>query len=385
MKALLSLGIFNKNILFPVIGGIISFTSNIIVDKSKFSDCLIVLYLGSSFGMTLSFILVIIHNHINKINGISFDKIYQKEKKEKFIHRIKYVLLCASLDFIETCLIYKYCLNVKVSLWIFDIIFLSLFSYIILKIKIYKHHYLSIIVIIVTGIIVDIIIGHYNNISDIKNILFKLLTEIMISLDVVVTKYTMENKYYSPYEMCFYAGIFEFILYSLLLLLSYHLKFLDNFKADMKIFELKDICIFIILIILLFIYNLFNYITVKKTSTFHILIIIILGELAPYILEIIDNKYKSYKIITIILGLFLILFMTLIFNEIIELNFLGLEEYTKKNIYIRSKLDEKGEDDNESRCSEGNYTFNLEEEDTPKLKITEENFYSIPLKEFNKE
>ena len=48
-------------------------------------------------------------------------------------------------------------------------------------------------------------------------------------------------------------------------------------------------------------------------------------------------------VITIIFYI-IIFFMTLIFTEIIELNFLGLEENTKKNIQLRVSQNENNEE-----------------------------------------
>ena len=45
-----------------------------------------------------------------------------------------------------------------------------------------------------------------------------------------------------------------------------------------------------------------------------------------------------------------ILFISLIFNEIIEINFLGLSDNTKKNIIVRSETEDKN--------LEKNYTMN---------------------------
>ena len=58
--------------------------------------------------------------------------------------------------------------------------------------------------------------------------------------------------------------------------------------------------------------------------------------------------------------------MTLIFNEIIELNFCGLKLNTKKNIAKRASLENKILNDNDSICSEGDYLINLENIDEKK-------------------
>ena len=79
MTALISFGRYNRNIIFPFLSGIISFVVNIILDKSKFSDYPIILCLCSSFGMSLSFIFVIIYNLKNKIKRKTISAKIQKK------------------------------------------------------------------------------------------------------------------------------------------------------------------------------------------------------------------------------------------------------------------------------------------------------------------
>ena len=68
----------------------------------------------------------------------------------------------------------------------------------------------------------------------------------------------------------------------------------------------------------------------KKDTPCHIFIVFVFGQLAYY--------YDLTKISTIsIICLIIILFFSLIFNEIIELHFFGLSHYTKKNIINRAE------------------------------------------------
>ena len=66
--------------------------------------------------------------------------------------------------------------------------------------------------------------------------------------------------------------------------------------------------------------------------------------------------------IIIIIGLFIILIMTLLFNEVIELNCFGLQNNTKKNIQLRAKIEENNlinNKDEEDNVSLENYVFNI--------------------------
>ncbi len=367
MKSFITFGDLDKNILYPIIGGILKFILNVILIKEDFSNHPLVTSIGSSLGMSLSFFLLLIYKCRTKSSDINIDlkkysKMIQKSKlsikyeynnQYKLIRRdkFKYIILSCMIDFITTILILKYCISIKINIWIFDILFISLFSYLILKKKIYKHHYISIIIIIITGVSLDIILGNYNDFYyNIGPNIINFVCEILFSLGLVINRYTMEFKFSPVYEICYYQGIFGLFLYILLLILSKYITFLNNFFDNFEGFETKHIFIFIIIVIFQFIYNLCIFNTIINTSTCHILIIIIFSELSLYFINLIEDKDNS---IIIIIALLFILFMILIFIEVIELNFFGLSKNTKKNISLRAKLDQQ---------NSINDTFNFDED-----------------------
>ncbi len=164
MTFLISFGKFDKNIIYPILSGIFCFTANYILTQSKMAEFPIVLNMSSSIGMTLSFIFVIIYKHNNKRKSYFLIEHNSKNiNKRKICNKFKYIIFCGLLDFLETFLINKFCLNCKLNLWIFDFLFLAIFSYFLFGTKIYIHHYLSIIFIILNGILLDLFLDHYNN------------------------------------------------------------------------------------------------------------------------------------------------------------------------------------------------------------------------------
>ena len=76
----------------------------------------------------------------------------------------------------------QFCTHCQVNMWIFDIAFISKFSYIIFKSKLYIHHYISIILIIIIGILLDIYLGYiFNDLDYTLSMLFKFISEIALS------------------------------------------------------------------------------------------------------------------------------------------------------------------------------------------------------------
>ena len=91
-------------------------------------------------------------------------------------------------------------------------------------------------------------------------------------------------------------------------------------------------------------FNLFSHITIKHFTSYHVFLLLIMGDLSS-----LDWRGKNFGEECIIIVIFFIEFiMILIFCEIIELDFCGLEENTRKNIVTRAASEqfEIGEENN---------------------------------------
>ena len=210
----------------------------------------------------------------------------------------------------------------------------SIFYYLIFKKKLYKHHYLSIILIILIGLIIDLVLGNLQ--KDITEhyllLLMRFLREILYSFHDVVDKYIMEKKYGSIYEIAFYTGLINIILLGILSILDYYYFGLDNLPNYFNNFDrIELLVIFVTMITQLGLY-LCLVMTNKNYTPCHLFMIFVFGQSAYYI------DFSGTSIIIIICLIF-ILFFSLIFNEIIEINFWGLSDNTKKNIRKRAETE----------------------------------------------
>ena len=97
-----------------------------------------------------------------------------------------------------------------------------------------------------------------------------------------------------------------------------------------------------------------------------------------------DENIGSKINITIICSIFLVLclFMSLIFIEIIQLNFCGLSTMTKKNIEERARIDSmlNDENDNDEDIKENNKEKKSENIDEKRISIKG---YSVELNELS--
>ena len=351
----ISLGTINKKILFSVFAGLFKFGANIFLYHSevKMNSHPCILSVNAGLGLSLSFFpFLYLKLRDRKLNSskssskIQISFIYNNEMTKKSKKKYLYILVIASLDFLQKFLTFFFSKLFLENFWIFDTCLLLIFSSLILKAKFYSHHFFSLIMMIIIGIILNVINYYESNIT-FWEVAVTLLTEIFYCLENVICKHTMEIKFSSPYEICFYVGLFELILFSVLLIIftnvplssiekMNHLNenYIDDIYNYLDKVDITEGFIFVLLMLLRCIFILFGFVTVDFFTPAHIVLILIVGEVSFIFFA--NYNWKLY--LKIIFFVFL-LFFVLIFTEIIELNVFGLQKNTKKNIRKRSGED----------------------------------------------
>jgi hypothetical protein len=225
--------------------------------------------------------------------------------------------------------------KIKSNSWYLYILITSAFYYIIFKIKLFKHHYLSIIIIILSGIIIDLVLGNLQN--DFLNHFFLLLISILriilLSFYYVIVKYTIEKKFVSVYEIIFFIGIINFVMFIIFAIFDYFFFDIDDYEKYFYNFNGIELLVALGIMITQLGMDICITITDKNESPCHIFIIFVFGQLAYYFFNL--NEY----LVIVIICLILMLFFTLVFNEIIEINLWGLSLNTKRNIINRAQSD----------------------------------------------
>ena len=346
--SVISLGLIGKNLIPIIIGCIFCFLSRLLVvyDITGLYEHKIIPHLIVSSSLLFT---IIPHLMIKKeiVSASKDEELNQEDDKEILIYNEKidvsilmkgkypYIILSSVLFFAQSVML-LFTLKIKSNTWIMDILFTLIFYYLFFKIKLYKHHYLSIILIILAGIVLDLILKNIQ--SDIDyNVLFLLLTllrEILYSLFVVINKYSMEKKFCSVYEIIFFNGLIQLILISIFSIFDYYFFKLENFGEYFNNFNFIKLLVIFGTIITQLGLNISIFYTIKKNTPCHFFIIFTFGKFAYYM------NFSRISIIIIIFLLF-ILFLSLIFNEIIEINCFGLSKNTKKNIINRAENEEK--------------------------------------------
>ena len=223
-----------------------------------------------------------------------FEYIYEeKENIEDVQGKEKYILLIG-LVFFANYYMFVYTFELKTNMWIMYILFTSIFYYLIFKAKLYKHHYLSIVIILLAGFIIDIVLDNFKNefSKHLLKIFLSLLRVILLSFDYVIIKYTIEKKYASPYEIGLFNGIINLILFIIFAILDYYFFKLNEYEEYFNRFNTTELLVtFGLMITQLGIY-LSLFIIDKNDSPCHIFIVFIFGQIAYYFKE--DKKVIVY-------------------------------------------------------------------------------------------
>ena len=231
--ALISIGKIDKNLIPIFVGCIVYFFSRLLftVKETTLFNHKIIPNVLATFSKLFAFIPYIIikkrskqinNSEIQKINNNDIELIYTDSKIEPIGNKGRYFVLSTILLFVQA-IIFLYTYAIKTNTWIWDILITSLFYYLLFKIKLYRHHYLSMIIIILTGLVIVLVLKNFQN--DITNNLFllfmRIIRETLFSLNDVLNKYMMEKKFCSPYEIRLYTGLIDLIFYGIFEIFDY--------------------------------------------------------------------------------------------------------------------------------------------------------------------
>jgi hypothetical protein len=336
----ISIGKIDKNLIPIIVGCIFSFLSRLLFTYKGtiLFDHPLIDNIAASLSKFFSFFPIVFmaiqscrENQMIKRNKNlhKFKYIYTNKKSQINRGKYPYIILSSIIFFIQGSILF-FTISLKTNVYIWNILITCIFFTLIFKVKLYRHHYLSIILIILTGFVLDLASENLQNdiVNNFTSLLLRFIREIVFSLHDIINKYAMENKFCSVHEIALYSGLICLILFLLFSLLSYHYWDLDNFSDYFNNFNITELLVLIAYFITQYGLYIGALLTNKNNTPCHIFIIYIFGQLAYY------TNFSTNSIILIICLIF-ILFMSLIFNEIIEINFCGLSENTKKNILNR--------------------------------------------------
>ena len=266
-----------------------------------------------------------------------------------------------------------------ISVDIFSRIF---FSRIILNSKIYKHHKYAMLLCSIGFFIMAIFAlqsiifgegGKYNNLNSWAYIMFIIAQKIFFSSGDTISKILLTDKFLLPHYLMFYKSLVCFIIFILLipiLFLTSKIKY-ENFE---NLFQTGDPHLHILLKLLLIIGSFFACFSIFKIIDIFTPVHVGFVNVASSLFQIIEFTIYQNKIehliylIFYILCLLVVFFGTLIFTEIIIINFWGLNEYTQEGFLLKEQLDNMPPDGTILIDNEENQEPNLNKEDGENVK-----------------
>ena len=302
---------------------------------------------------------------------------YVESEKEKILHKKKYLhfllvgfifLVYILMKLVPPLLKGIYAYNQGKSINSFsegaflimgiEIIVLTLLSFFMLKYKYYKHHIISIAVFIICGISCDLFLKYYEEMKEFSFFInfieyFTIFTD---SINYYFQKYMMEKLYYPYWKVSLCLGISYLIFSTAFLIYMLSGKEEDGslFYLFYSYFKNENVGIKIGKLIII-------YVSITVNSALNILIvyyfnpnyILISFQISKIVQVLIDEEKEKYYCIFFFVFQFLAL---MIYLEILELNFCGLNDNTKSRIDYRGRLELNGDFDINS--SEDNVDLN---------------------------
>lgn len=213
----------------------------------------------------------------------------------------------------------------------FQLIINTILCFYFLKLKIYIHQILSILIIIISGLLL-----YFGELRKDKSkcyqeeLFLKYFIGFILSGFLDITEKKILN-YISPYLLLFLKGFMGMIINLIIIvLMDQNLsKFILNVK---KIFQN---ILYIPFILSSTFFNIFFELTLEYLTPTHTCI----GDILFSILYFIWSFHQTKILILSIIGYILLFFSCVLFNEFIILNFCGLNENTKFEIDKRTKVD----------------------------------------------
>ena len=275
----------------------------------------------------------------------------KKLNRKKNMLNVLYLLILSALGWF--CYYFRYFFNekeyeyAKQSVGIFFIIFdYIVLSRIILKQKLYKHHFLfSLIIAVILLILFIRTIFYMDSEYMFKTFLFYFFLYICFGLYDIIGKRYMIIFFESPYFMMLIIGIINIIV---LLIVDLFLYLLDSdidgiiIGFQKNVTSVSKFFIFIIGIIIEWIWNIGIILTIYYFTPCHYFMSEYISEYIYYIVNAFNSNDEFYSAVNIAIfsiAFFINFFCCLVFNEVIILNFCGLDYNTKKRIQERVSKD----------------------------------------------
>ena len=255
---------------------------------------------------------------------------------------------------ISVCRLIGVCIK---SLWVIDInkdlkyniqnlielLFLVIFSVIFLKFTVYSHQIVSIIIIAICLLVFfinTVIYDHLGIIKILDEVIYYTSIQGFYCLSNVLGKIYLNKYFDNIYIFLLYVGLISLIPVIIAGIVFLFIDLGEKFQIFQQ-FKKINIFYFFLDIFMSSLYQIGLWLTIYYFSPCHYIIFETIGNILDVTYTIIkdENYFKKNEQIFFVALYPIILFIVLVFNEIIILNFCGLNYNTKIEIMKRERLD----------------------------------------------
>ena len=343
-RTLFSFTKMNKYYLIPFITPVFSFISNILEDmmEEENSNKLNFLFFPIVYSITdIIAGLIYFIQLCQKNKNLNSKKNQKKENKNKIFCIIIFMSFLAGVMYIGFIFLEEMFLLLPFSV---DLILTILFSKFLLKINIYSHQILSIIISCV-GFIFILLFSNMKITLD--KFYFYIIISILHSTFISILKYSTITYFISPFLCSFLYGIISLIIYIIGIIIGtlYNFKEL-SFMQYIHSFSGKMFIIYFSLFIILS--SIKSALTLLEIYYFSPILFLISETISPMLysfykkLYLKNNEQSIYIYIFIVIGFLFEIISILLYNEIIIINAYGLNKNTVK--YIKEREIKEKED-----------------------------------------
>jgi hypothetical protein len=331
---------------------------------------------------------LILHTYIRmkKINQKEEQKTVEKVKnqisrKNKYIYifLISFLeFICRSTDFFYLIIIRRFIIRTGEVAWLISVDFFAriLISRKVLKLRLFRHHYFSLVLVILGFFSMSICAFKAISENELHNwpyFIFIIIKNILLPLEDVYNKILLTDKFLLPHYLMFWRGLFNCIFLALLglcIIVPGVIKYDFNAPNEMN----SNIAIFLLHKIIFIIFSFCRaFIYLKVVDVFspqHVAFCNAAFYLYLLILCRCQNDKNVLIIIIDIFSLIVIIFANLVFNELLIINVFEFNQNTKKGFIKKEMLelqhinslnfheDEEDSEDNEENIDSKRQTLN---------------------------
>lgn len=347
---------------------------------------------------------LILHTYIRmkKINQKEEQKTVEKVKN-KLSRKHKYIFIflisllefiCRSTDFFYLIIIKRFTIRTGEIAWLISVDFFAriLISRRVLKLRLFRHHYFSLVLVILGFFSMSICAFKAISDYELNNwpyFIFIIIKNILLPLEDVYNKILLTDKFLLPHYLMFWRGLFNCIflaLFGLCIIVPGVITYDFNTPNEMN----SNITIFLFHKIIYIIFSFCRaFIYLKVVDVFspqHVAFCNAAFELYLLIICRCKNDKSILILILDIFSLIVIIFATLIFNELLIINAFGFNQNTKKGFIKKEMLElqninslDNHEDEEDSEENEDNE----ENIDSKRETLNENNIRQTTINENN--